>query len=144
MAETKPRPGPVLSLDTLVERRTIRIRSKKNEPNGGTLYELLNAGELSILDYHRIARQGARVQEMMEQSADLTDDQVEELRTLLDGMCKVVLRAPLEVHGRLTDQQKLQVITVFTQLQRGETAPAAGGAEAAPKTSSIGESRSPA
>lgn len=141
MAETKSS-GPVLSLDTLVEHYQVRIRTRADEPNGGTLYDLANPGELGILDYHRIASKGARVQEMMKQQEDLSEAQAEELSLLLDTMCRVILRAPAEVHARLSDPQRMEVLNVFTALQRGTKLEPAGAKDEQERRST-GESSSP-
>jgi len=149
MAETREpkKREPILSLDTLVERRSVLI--------DGEPYELLNAGELALLDYHRIGKQGERVEKMMAQPEDLDDDQVLELSRLLDSLCKVLLLAPDEVQTRLRDDQKLLVLGAFTNLQRKTKAPAppAGGKKApkrgrakragsGPSSTSTGESTS--
>ncbi len=111
---------PLLNLDTLVEHRTVRIDRVE--------YDLLNPEEVSLLDYHRIQKQSNRVAAMME-AAEMTDEQAEDLSRLLDSLCKFVLRAPEEVHAKLIDTNKLRVIEVFTNLQRG-TATAATPPEA--------------
>lgn len=127
---------PVLSLDTLVERATVAIDGKP--------HELRNGAELSILDYHRIGRQGAAVEKMLAQGADLSDAQVSELTRLLDAMLRVVLLAPAEVMDRLSDGQKLQVVQAFSDLQRATARPAGGTADAPAEVPSIGENGSPA
>lgn len=125
---------PILKLDTLVERRTVMI--------DGASYGLVNSGELSILDFHRIGYQGRNVENLMAQQEDLNDEQVEAVRRLLDSMCKVLLLAPVEIHARLSDNQRLQIVQAFTGLLRAEAAPPAEElAAAAPQT---GESTSPA
>jgi len=129
MAESKE---PILNLDTLVERRTVAIDGKP--------YELVNAAELSILDYHRIGNQGRNVEAIMAQQEDLSDDQVQAVRTLLDSMCKVLLLAPIEVHARFTDNQRLQIVGAFTGLLRVEAVLPAGGPATTPQL--IGESTS--
>jgi len=130
MAESKE---PILNLDTLVERRTVAIDGKP--------YDLVSASELSILDYHRIGNQGRNVEAIMAQQDDLSDDQVQAVRTLLDSMCKVLLLAPIEVHVRLTDNQRLQIVGAFTGLLRAEAVLPAGGPSTTPQP--IGESTSP-
>jgi hypothetical protein len=112
---------PVLDLNTLVERRTIRI--------DGAPYELTNHSEVSILDYYRIGRQSERLDAMVNQPEAMAPEQVEELQRLLNELVRFVLRAPDDVHARLNDIQKLQIISVFTDLQRGAAAPAGATVE---------------
>lgn len=107
---------PLLNLDTLVEHRTVRV--------DGVAYDLLNPEEVSLLDYHRIAKQSARVASALE-AEEMTDEQAVELSRLLDSLCRFILRAPEEVHAKLTDANKLRVLQVFTELQKGKAAAAA-------------------
>jgi len=137
MAETQDKdhkPQPVLSLDTLVERRFITIN--------GTPYTLVNDGELSILDYHRLGKRAAKVEALWGR-VELTDEEVTELTEALDWLCRLVLDAPPEVHDKLLDQHRLQVVMAFTNLHR-KTTPLAGGRkpEEAPPAPPSGESSS--
>jgi hypothetical protein len=131
---------PILALDTLVERRTVRI--------DGVEHELMNVGELSLLTYHQIGKDSARIDELRSVS-DLTDDQVIEFAGLLDKLCRRLLLAPDEVHARLTDPHRLAVVHAFSSLQREQAqAPLAGVGAAAPTGTetpapSTGESTSP-
>ena len=125
---------PILNLDTLAERAVVRV--------DGADYELLNPGELSVLDFHKIGKRAERVETMLKQESDLSEGQVAELTEALDALCRIVLRAPSEIHQRLTDMQRLQVSQAFTDLQRKTTGPAAGGEDV--PTASTGESNSPA
>lgn len=113
---------PLLNLDTLVEHRTVRIRyvGADGQPTEGE-YDLLNTEEVSILDYHRIAKQTERVHAMMG-SKDMTDEQAVDLSSLLDELCKFVLKAPAEVHAKIVDLNKLRVLEAFTNLHREPTA----------------------
>jgi len=114
---------PILTLDLLVERRTIKIGDKE--------YELLSPAELSILDYRRIAKQAARVMTFAAQD-EPTDDQVAELLMILDQLTERLLFAPQEIRDKLSAPQKLQIMEAFTQLQRERNARSAG-AEVAPQ-----------
>ena len=126
---------PILNLDTLVERAVVRI--------DGTDYELLNPGELSVLDFHKIGKRAERVEAMLKEEGDLSEDQVVTLTEALDALCRLVLRAPAEVHARLSDTQRLKVTQAFTVLQREQPGPPAGGDDV-PTAPSTGESNSPA
>ena len=50
---------------------------------------------------------------------------------LLDRLCRLLFKAPQEIHDRLTDVQRLQVAQAFIALQRG-TLPVPAGANEAP------------
>jgi len=126
---------PILNLNTLVDRRVVRIDGKD--------YELIASGELSLLDYHRIGRQSGRVEELMTRSEDLSDAEVQELSRMLKDLCCLILRAPEELHARLNDLHRLAVIQAFSNLQRDQKKAAPAGEGSAPPTST-GASSSPA
>jgi len=124
----------LLNLDTLTERNTVTV--------DGVPYDLINPGQLSILDQHRVLKWGARVQELHATVENLSDAAITEMGELLDRFCRLVLPAPPEVHDRVSDNQRLKLMSVFTELLRGET-PAPAGASAAPVAdeTSTGESK---
>lgn len=124
---------PVLSLDTFVEHRVVRIDGKD--------YDLVNAGELSVLENHRLAKRAARAKELVEAEDEA---QVAELGAVLDWLCRLVLRAPDEVHQRLTETHRLAIVQTFTQLQRVNVPAAAPAAEESAPPPSTGENSSPA
>lgn len=113
----------VLTLAALTDRSTITI--------DGQAYDLINPEELSIVDTHRVGKWGARVQELYKDIDSGTDEQVAELASLLDKLCRVLWKAPAEIHDRLTDTQRLAVAMAFTALQRG-TLPVPEGASEIP------------
>lgn len=107
---------PVLSLDTLVEHRCVVI--------DGVAYDLVNVSEISILDYHRLGKRAARVEQLMN-GDELDESQVAELCDHMAWICAFVLCAPEEILRKLSDNQRLAVMQAFIELQRGETLPAA-------------------
>lgn len=136
---------PILDLDTIVERRTIRIRAIVDGVPRSEQYELKAPGEFSLLDYRRLGKKGERVEAMLAPDRDLTDEEVSELGDLLGWLCGTVLMAPPEVLARLSLDQRLAVLKAFTDLQRAAAQPA-GEKTPAPTTSEpspIGESSSP-
>lgn len=138
MAETQAvLPEPLLEISTLVERHHITIN--------GNPYEIVNADELSIIDFHRIARKGEQVQALLLQDTDADEAQVKVLNDLLDSMCHVVLIAPEDIHALLSARHRLAIVRTFNQLHRF-TAPAQaeGGEGEAPAVEvvpSTGESK---
>ncbi|KKM71008.1 hypothetical protein LCGC14_1435010 [marine sediment metagenome] len=137
MAKTNTKPKrlkPLLSLDTLVVRRTVVI--------DGGVYEVLSPSELSIIDHHRLARKGTRLEELLAK-ADASDAELEEIGKTLDELCRYVLKAPDDVHKKLTDTHRLLVTQAFTELLMETVRPAgAKVTEEGPK-SPTGESTSP-
>ena len=123
---------PLLSLDTLSERYTVVI--------DGVLREMLNPQELSIVDYHRLGKKGARLEAIME-ADDPSEEEWAEARQIMDELCRSVLLAPDEVHERLSDTHRLQVTNAFTGLLRGSKLPTAPVGVKRPST---GESGPPA
>lgn len=113
----------ILALATLTDRSTISI--------DGQAYDLINPEELSIVDTHRVGKWGARVQELYKDIEVRNEDEIGELGSLLDKLCRMLWRAPAEVHDRLTDNQRLAVAMAFTALQRG-TLPVPEGARQEP------------
>ncbi len=109
MAETTQ---PLLELKTLTERRTLKI--------DGAPYEVLNPGELPILEYNRIAKRSLRIAELLGRD-DPSDEEVAEMGRLLDYAVRVVLVAPPEVHTKLTEPVRLGIFNYFSGLV-GETA----------------------
>jgi len=118
----------ILELATLTERSTITV--------DGKAYDLINPEELSIVDTHRVGKWGARVQELYADLGNRGEDEIKELASLLDRLCRLLWLAPAEVHDHLTDTQRLSVVTVFIALQRG-TLPVAAEAKAEPATAEI-------
>jgi len=124
----------ILNLDTLVVRPLVTI--------DGTDYEMLNPGELSILDLHRFGALGSEFQSITdsaEKDADLTDAQVVQVGATLDRMVRMILRAPDEVLNRLTDVHKYRIVECFSSLtpsrlpeSRVSTDAGAGAAEPEP------------
>lgn len=130
----------LLNLDTLVERKIVKVDGKP--------YELRTPGELSLLEFHRIGKLGETLEPLFAQEDSLTLDQVGTLATALDELCRAVFIAPPEVHAALREGHKLQIVNVFIELQRGAkvTAPekTASAESVVPAVPSTGESTSPA
>ncbi len=103
----KGRRKPLLNLDTLIERATVVI--------DGESHEITSPSELSIIDHHRLGRQGSQL-EVLLQKEDASVQELDETKELLDTLCRSVLRAPDEVHEKLTDTHRLQLAQAFTEL----------------------------
>lgn len=110
MAEspTTPTTPLLLNLDTLVSRSTVRI--------DGIEYELLSPDEVSILDFKRLVRPGARMVEI-EALPEPTAEEKAEYDRILDRQCRQVLLAPDEVHQRLKGAQRDQILAAFLELR---------------------------
>lgn len=101
----------ILDLDTTKDiRAKVRI--------DGRLYALRNAEDLSIL-----GTQGAytKFNELagVLQVAKPTEQQERAMTELLDELCRMVLDAPLKVHEKLNDQDRLKIINSFSLLLPG-------------------------
>lgn len=110
MADPTTPQTPVLDLDILTgaTRPVVRI--------DGTPYPLKDPDELSVLDFHRaVPRRALELEEL----ANPTDSEAQEYSAILDQGCRLVLEAPDEVHQRLKNRQREQVISVFTRLWLG-------------------------
>ena len=121
---------PLLDLSTLIERETIRIDAKP--------YEIRSANELSIFDQRRLADQAKRVGTLL---TDKPADDDGEAHRLLDAICKTILIAPVHIHEKLSDTQRLAICEVFLPLLLPRRA--GTGAQAEPATPPIGASSSP-
>jgi hypothetical protein len=98
----------VLNLDTIIGgRERITIDRKK--------YEIRSAGEFVALDYEAKAAKFTRLG-MLGKKKQPNKREVVEYSTLLRELCWDVLIAPPEVHARLNDVHRAQVITFFSGL----------------------------
>jgi hypothetical protein len=101
----------LLNLDTLVVRPLVTIDAKD--------YEMLNPGEVSILDLHRFGALGAEfegIASSVKADTALTQEQVQAVSVALDRMVRMILRAPEEVLSRLTDVHRYNIIQAFNSL----------------------------
>lgn len=99
---------PLLDLSTLIERPNIAI--------DGELYEIRSPDELSVLDHHRVASQGKRLDELFELSTLNSDEQKELTKLIADLTDFVMVGVPPDIRGKLTESQRMDVASVFTVL----------------------------
>jgi hypothetical protein len=104
---------PILDLTTLVERPKIRI--------DGQLYGVRDTDEVNLVEYHRLQRLGEKVDLLSKDG--LSEAETEEALKALDTACRMILEAPDEVHQKIRDSHRMQILKVFTDLHR-VTAPA--------------------
>jgi hypothetical protein len=104
----------LLNLDTLVVRPLVVI--------DGTEYEMLNPGELTLLQLHQFGVMGSDLQAAISAAttspdiASFTSAQVASVAALLDRMVRMILKAPPELVSRLSDGHKFQVVSAFNTL----------------------------
>ncbi|MFQ5775865.1 MAG: hypothetical protein ACE5GS_15185 [Kiloniellaceae bacterium] len=99
---------PLLDLSTAIERPTVLI--------DGASYEILCPDELSILDLQRLMADGRKIDAIVRKD-ELSDEDVATLSRLLATLSeRILVGAPADVRARLSDQQRLRVAEVFTQL----------------------------
>ncbi|WP_048648946.1 hypothetical protein [Nitratireductor soli] len=130
MAKTKP----ILDLNTLIERPTIRI--------DGMTYELRSPDELSVLDSHFFTVKGKEIERLAGE-----DGKDEELAAVIDEVVpRMVVDLPAEVFISLPGAARLAIVDVFTGLllrRRVSMAGAIAQAVVAPRTpTSTGEKSS--
>ncbi len=131
-------PGPVLSLATLVERRTIKIDDK--------LYDLKHPGELGLVDHQRIGTQASLLSGLQARGEEVSEGEAALLSGALDSCCRLILEAPDEIHARLNDFHRMGILNAFTQLQ-SELIEVGGGLDGAvgsepPKSTGASSSQS--
>ena len=103
---------PLLELDTTTgsQRRYIEIDSKR--------YELRFMNELSLSKRLRFVRRSAKLASLAKMNqqtyAELSDSKIEDLENALHQAVCSILDAPEKVVKKLTTEQKLSVIRVFT------------------------------
>jgi hypothetical protein len=98
----------ILELQTSVTRQIVRI--------DGTDYELLNGDELGLRDYLWMRETGKKLADI--EIENLSEAQVDELSSALDVVTEKSLLAPKEVRDKLTDTQKMKIMTFFLRTLR--------------------------
>lgn len=124
----------LLNLDTLVIRPIITI--------DGADYEMLNPGEISLLDLHRFGALGSEFDALSAavQGEQMTEEQAAAVSAALDKMVRMILRAPEDLLSRLTDVHRYRIVEAFNMLTRSRlpetrvSTPDPGAAGAIPPT----------
>lgn len=115
--------APLLDLTTLIERPFVQI--------DGQRYDLVDAGEMSPLDFHRLMRKLGEIQAIDPMTTD--EAELTRIAKLWDDLCRQILLAPDEIHARLKDHHRTAILRAFTKLQHEAAARArSDGAAAAP------------
>jgi len=124
-APTAPTPPPLLDLDTLLVRLSVRI--------DGVPYEIRNRDELSVLGLRRVNLWCERFNQILVLEAP-TAEQEAESAALLQKICQAVLDAPPDVHAKLQEQHRMAIADVFCTLRasRLQTAGATATTEPPP------------
>lgn len=95
---------PILDLNTLIERPTIKV--------DGKVYELLSPDELSILDSQRLTRWGREIEVLA-----TDEEKSDELDALVSQAARKVLAdMPDKVFAKLSASHRFSVVEVFTGL----------------------------
>lgn len=123
---------PLLDLSTFTTREHILI--------DGSLFELKNKDELSLLDYESFNHTGAKINEFAHKKSKFTIVDATELKRLTSIALKriFVTRVPNEIMDKLTLEQRTQIIGVFTDLLSVKTSTGEAGAEQNNKEKRIG------
>lgn len=104
---TDTAPAPLLNLDTFHAKTSVVI--------DGTPYQILAPNGLSLMALRKVRPLVVQL-EVLRTLETLTDDQHLAEKALLDGICRVVLDAPADVHAKLDDLQRLAVYLTFLAL----------------------------
>lgn len=118
MSTITPAPGdePLLTLDTFISRPTIKIDGKR--------YDILSPSELSIIESHRFAVAGRKIDALSRQSGKKAEDALDAV--IADVARRVTAGVPDEVFGRLTGSARWAIVDVFTALLLGNRLGIAG------------------
>lgn len=100
----------ILELQTNVKRQIVRIDSVD--------YELLNGDELGLKDYLWMRETGNKLSGM--QIENLNEKEIDELSSALDTVTEKSLLAPKEIRDKLTDTQKMKIMTFFLKTLRSK------------------------
>lgn len=106
----------ILDLNTLVDRRKIRIVSRLHPD--GEMYDLLNPEELGVMDHQRLATRHRQVAKLQSKDVDkLSTKDARELTASLDDFVKTVMPSvEPEVLKDLNDGQKTAILQTFESL----------------------------
>lgn len=102
-----PQTGPLLKLDTLVQRDYLTI--------DGEPYDLRNAEELSLFDRERIIHYSTRMR-WIEQKAERTNDDDVEYGGLVQKVVAMIVDAPASVLDRLERPHREAICLTFIGL----------------------------
>lgn len=98
----------LLDLDTLIERPRIAI--------DGTTYEILSPQELSVIDSHRFARWGRRIDVLERSDAEDAGEEAELDALVAKVARRICVGVPEDVFAKVPGRQRRQIIDVFTAL----------------------------
>lgn len=98
--------APVLNLDIIDPPASVEINRIK--------YALLAPDALSILQFRQLQRLLLSL-EHLDSIVDMTDDEGQQMEAVLDGLCRLVLKAPADVLDQLTSMQRLSVYLCFAE-----------------------------
>lgn len=97
-------PIRILDLDSLANRPVVVIDEKE--------YRLLTPSLLPPLDSYRMKQYSARIDALSAKEI-LTPDEESEMALVLDRMCRLILIAPDEVHTKLVDNLRTEILEGF-------------------------------
>lgn len=122
----------LLDLSTIVERNTVRIRSKKHP--AGKLYELLNRDDLGVFEHAQIVKMHTRASQLLDlaNSRNLKPVEQRELSKALRDVVKLLMPGIEPVVLReLSDTQLAKTVAVWAAMH--QDAPE-GNARSRPRT----------
>lgn len=119
--------SPILNIDTLIRRETVRI--------DGVAYELRTSGELTLFELARLERTADRVH-AIDTTAEPSVAETAEYAALLDRAVRIILDAPEAVHAKLLTAHREAILWTFIGLSQPRPGLTRGTTEARPATAS--------
>lgn len=113
--------GALLDLDTLIERPFITI--------DGERVDILHQDELSVIESHRFAVWGRRIEALTSETGEEAEKELEQLVTTVAR--KICVGASDELFAKLPGSQRWAIIDLFTGLRLRSTLKVAGAMAAA-------------
>lgn len=96
----------LLVLETLTDHDVVTIDQRD--------YEVRAPGEMSVIDFFRIAKRAEALEAALK-TETLSEDALEQLRKTLDDLSRsIFVDVPDDVWKRLTDRNKLDILSAFS------------------------------
>lgn len=128
----------LLDLSTIVEKVTVRIRSKRHP--AGKLYDLVSLDDLGVYEHQKVIQLHGQSVELLQSTKPLTEPQARTLSKGLGELVKMLLPGiEPAVIAELTNAKRSQIITAWALRNQGETPSEEG--KARPKRTTAASSR---
>lgn len=99
--------APLIDLSAATDRETVKLRD-------GSLREIKNLGDFGAIDGQKVRRDSAEFSELWNAQAELTDDQGDRLKMLVNRLFERVVDAPKSVKAKVGEGDRAQIVLAFT------------------------------